>query len=316
LAALLGPGAARAQQSRSVRRVAYVWIFKEGPSAPYYEAFRERMRELGWIEGQNIVIDPRDANGNPERLDAIMRELVESKYDVITTACTPEAKSAVKFTSTIPIVMAATGDAVAAGLAASLARPGGNVTGISAMLLEQSAKRLEILKEAFPKVAIATVLWNPGRPDNRPEVKAMQAAAQSLGIRLDSTEVRSPGELGDVLDVLPTSGTQAILNTGDPLVVSQAPRIIAYANRHRLPTLFESRVFVDQGALMSYGPDFPALHRHAADYVDKILRGAKPADMPIEQPTRFQLVVNLRTAKALGFSIPQSLLVRADDVIA
>jgi len=297
-------------------RVAYVWIFNEGPSAPYYEAFRGRMRELGWIDGQNIVIDPRDANGNPERLDAIMRELVNSKYDVITTACTPEAKSAVKFTTTIPVVMAATGDPVAAGLAASLARPGGNVTGISAMLLEQSAKRLEILKEAFPKVAIATVLWNPGRPDNRPEVRSMQTAAQALGIRLDSSEVRSPTELGDVLDVLPTTGTQAILNTGDPLLVSQGPRIIAYANRHRLPSLFESRVFVDAGALMSYGPDFPTLHRHAADYVDKILRGASPANMPIEQPTRFQLVINLRTAKTLGFSIPQSLLLRADDVIA
>jgi putative ABC transport system substrate-binding protein len=211
--------------------------------------------------------------------------------------------------------MAATGDPVAAGLAKSLAKPGGNVTGVSGMMLELSAKRLALLKEAFPKVSTATVLWNPGRPDNKPEVSAMQAAARELSVRLDSQEVRTPQELADALDLLPTTGTQAILNSGDTLLSNQGPKIVAFAAQRRLPTLFESRSFVDKGALMSFGPNFPTLHRRAADYVDKILKGAKPGDLPIEQPSKFELVINMKTAKALGFAIPQSLLVRADEVI-
>jgi putative tryptophan/tyrosine transport system substrate-binding protein len=306
---------AEAQQTKPVPRIAYVWIYKEGPSAPYVEAFRDRMRELGWIDGQNIIVETHDAEGNPEKLAAIMRGLVDSKIDLIVAACTPEAKAAVKFTSTIPIVMAATGDPVAAGLAASLARPGGNVTGVSAMLLDLSAKRLALLKEAFPNVSRATVLWNPGRPDNKPEVAAMQVAALALNVRLDSQEVRTPVELADALDLLPTTGTQAILNAGDTLLTNQSAKVIAFAAKRRLPTLFESRYFVDEGGLMSFGPNFPALHHRAADYVDKILKGAKPGDLPIEQPSRFELVVNMKTAKALGFTIPQSLLLRADDVI-
>ena len=316
LGSALAPQFAYAQQPRALPRVAYVYIFREGPSAPYETAFRARMQELGWIDGKTVVVEVRDAQGDFAKLDAIMRELVESKVNVIATACTPEAKSAVKFTTAIPIVMAATGDPVAAGLAASLAHPGANVTGVSAMLLDLSAKRLALLKEAFPSVTHATVLWNPGRPDNKPEVKAMQEAAVSLGMRLDSQEVRTANEVSDALELLPTSGTQAILNTGDPLLSNQGPKIISYANKHRLPTLFENRTLVEEGALMSFGPNFPTLHRRAADYVDRILKGAKPADMPIEQPTRFELVINLKTAKALGLAIPQSVLLRADEVIA
>ena len=312
VAAMVGPQLSIAQQAKSPPRVAYVYIFKEGPSAPFETAFKDRMRELGWVDGRNVVIEVRDAGGDFGKLDAIMRGLVDSKVDVIATACTPEAKSAVKFTSTIPIVMAATGDPVAAGLAASLPRPGGNVTGMSAMLLELSGKRLAILKEAFPNLSHATVLWNPGRPDNRPEVAAMQGAARSLSVRLDSQEVRTAAEMNDALDLLATTGTQAILNAGDPLVSSQGPKIIAFADKHRLPTLFENREFVKQGALMSFGPDFPWLHRRAAEYVDRILKGAKPAGMAIEQPSRFKLAINLKTAKALGFEIPQSVLLQAD----
>ena len=315
LAGIIGVRVAEAQQPKQVPRIAYVYIFKEGPSAPWVQAFRERLRELGWIDGQNIVVEVRDADGSFEKLDAIMRELVDSKVDLIVTACTPEAKAATKVTRAIPIVVAATGDPVAAGLAASLARPGGNVTGVSSMELELSAKRLGLLKEAFPKLSRATVLWNPGRLDNKPEVSAMQAAARALGVRLDSQEVRTPVELADVLELLPTTGTQAILNAGDPLLANQSSKVIAFAAKWRLPSLFENRIFVDQGGLMSYGPNLPALHRRAADYVDKILNGAKPGDLPIEQPTRFELVINMRTAKALGFAIPQSFLVRADEVI-
>jgi len=312
-AAAVGPRFAAAQQAK-VPHVAYVWIFKEGPSAPFSDAFRARMRELGWIDGQNIVIEDRDAQGSQEKLAAIMHELVDAKIDVIVAACTPEARAAVKVTQTIPIVMAATGDPVAAGLAASFAKPGGNVTGVSAMLLDFSAKRLAILKETFPNLTTATVVWNPARPDNKPEVAAMQDAARALNVRLESQEVRTPQELADALDLMPTS-TQAILNAGDTLISNQGPKIIAFANKRRLPTLFENREYVDEGALMSFGPNFPALHRHAADYVDKILKGAKPGDLPIEQPTKFELVINLKTAKALGFTIPQSVLVRADEVI-
>jgi putative ABC transport system substrate-binding protein len=314
----VGPLNALAQvQQSKLPRVAYVWIFKEGPSAPYESAFREGMKQLGWIDGKTVVIEARDAQGSQEKLAAIMRELVDSKVDVIVTACTPEAKAAAKITNTIPIVMAATGDPVAAGLATSFAKPGGNVTGVSAMLLDLSAKRVSLLKQAFPRVTVATVLWNPGRPDNKPEVAAMQAAAKVLNVRLDSQEVRTPQEVSDALDPLPTTGTQAILNAGDPLLsgAGQIEKIIAFANARRLPTLFESKVFVDVGGLMSFGPDFNALHRRAADYVDKILKGAKPSDLPIEQPTKFELVINLKTAKALGFTIPQSLLVQADEVI-
>jgi putative ABC transport system substrate-binding protein len=272
------------------------------------------MTELGWIDGKNIVIEYRNAEGSPEKLAAIMRELVDSRVDVIVAACTPEANAAVKVTQTIPIVMAATGDPVAAGLVKSFARPGGNVTGVSAMLLDLSAKRLALLKETFPNITVATVLWNPGRPDNKPEVAAMQSAARELNVRLDSQEVRTPQEVTDALDVMPAQ-TQAILNAGDTLLSNQSAKIVAFATKRRLPTLFENREFVDQGGLMSFGPDFPSLHRRAADYVDKILKGAKPGDLPIEQPTKFQLVINLKTAKALGFTIPESVLVRADDFV-
>jgi putative ABC transport system substrate-binding protein len=316
LAGLISPGWALAQQdSKALPRVAYVYIFKEGPSAPWFDSFSQRMSELGWVDGRSIRIEVHDAEGDWNKLDTIMREAVAAKIDVIVAACTPEAHSAVKFTSTIPVVMAATGDPVAAGLAENLARPGRNVTGVSAMLLDLSAKRLEILKEAAPRVTKATVLWNPARPDNKPEVAAMQAAAKAHGMTLESREVRTATELADALDLMSGSGTQAILNAGDPLLSQYASKILAFAAKERLPSLFESRAFVDAGGLMSYGPDFASLHRHAADYVDKILKGAKPSELPIEQPTKFELVINLKTAKALGLTIPRSLLARADDVI-
>jgi putative ABC transport system substrate-binding protein len=315
LAAISGAPAVDAQQPKKIPRIVYVYIFKEGPSAPHDEAFRQRLRELGWVDGQNITIEVRDADGNPDKLAAIMREFVDSKVDIIVAACTPEAKVATKFTTTIPIVMAATGDPVAAGLVASLARPGGNVTGVSAMLLDLSAKRLAILKEVFPKLSHATVLWNPGRPDNLPEVTAMQTAAKVLGMRLDSQQVRTPVEMTDVLELLPATGTEAILNAGDTLLSNQASKVVAFAAKQRLPALYENREFVDQGGLMSFGPNFPALHRAAAEYVDKILKGAKPGDLPIQQPTKFELVINMKTAKALGLTIPQSILAGADEVI-
>lgn len=316
LSAIVGPRLAAAQSAKRVPRVAYVWIFNDGPSRPFVQAFSRRMAELGWIDGQTISIRTHNAGGDPQKLAAIMRELVDSKVDVIVGSCTPEAKAAQKATSTIPIVVAATGDPVASGLAASLARPGGNVTGVSGMWLDQSAKRVSLLKEVSPSVARAAVIWNPDRPDNKPEIEAMLRAARSFGIQLDSLQVRTAVELSDALDMLATTRPQGLLNAGDNLVGSMYPRILDAVNRAKLPTVFEDRHFADQGGLMSYGPNIEQMHARAAEYVDKILRGANPAEMPIEQPRKFELVVNLKTARALGVSIPQSLLVRADDVIS
>jgi putative ABC transport system substrate-binding protein len=312
LATGLGPAHG---QARKVPRVAYVYIFKEGPSAPFEAAFRGRMAAFGWHDNENYQLLVRDAEGSPERLNAVMKELVDSKVDVIVTACTPEAKVAAKYTSTIPIVMAATGDPVAAGLVKSFARPGGNITGVSAMLLELSAKRLALLKEAFPAVTRATIVWNPSRPDNVPEVKAMQEAGHALGIAIESQQVRTGPEVADALDMMPVAKSQALLNAGDTLMSNQAQRIVDAMAKMHMPALYENRQFVELGGLMSFGPNFAALHARAADYTDKILRGAKPGDLPIEQPSRFEFIVNLRTAKAMGWTIPQSVLSRADELI-
>lgn len=297
------------------RRVAYVWLFKEGPSGPFLEAFRERLTELGWIEGRNLTLDVRDAGGDAKQLDAIMQSLVASKVDLIVAMCTPEALSAKKYTTSIPIVMASVGDPVQAGLVPSLARPGGNITGVSMMSFDLSARRLAILKEVFPKVTQATVLWNPTRPDNAPEVQVMQDAGRRLGMKVQSREVRTREELTTELDAMASDGTQAILNAGDTLLAAERRIIIARAAQLRLPALYEERVFVEYGGLMAYGPDFRSMHRRAGDYVDKILKGAKAGDLPIELPTKFELVINRRTARALGVTIPQAILLQADQII-
>ena len=304
-----------AQPSAKLPRVAYIWLFTDGPSGPYAAAFRQRMSQLGWIDGRNYLLEARGADGNAKELDAIMQELVQSKVDVIVAMCTPEALSARKFTTTIPIVMAATGDPVKAGLVQSLARPGGNVTGVTSMSLPLSAKRVALLKEAVPKLASATILWNPARPDNAPEVKTMQEAGNQLGVAIRSTEVRTRDELAMELDTLESAKTQALLNAGDMLVTSERRAIVDRAARLRIPAVYEDRVFVEAGGLMSYGPNLRVQHQRAADYVDKILKGAKAGDLPIEQPTRFELVVNKKAAAALGLVIPSSVLLQADEVL-
>jgi putative tryptophan/tyrosine transport system substrate-binding protein len=315
LAVLAASLPAFAQQASKVPHIAYVWLASTGPSAPYAESFRGRMAELGWVEGRNIRADYIDAGGNRAKLDAIMEGLVRDKVDLIVAMCTPEALSAKKFTSTIPVVMAATGDPVAAGVVDSLAHPGGNITGVSMMSLPLSAKRVELLKQAFPKLTQTTVLWNPARPDNGPEVKTMQDAAARLGLKVQSDEIRSRDELTVQLDAIAWDGTQSLLNAGDPLLGSEARTIAEKAAKLKVPALFEDRYFVENGGLMSYGADLRKLHQHAADYVDKILRGAKPGDLPIEQPTNFELVINKRTAKAMGVTIPYNVLVQATEVI-
>ena len=313
--ALALPLGTQAQQPIKIPRIAYVYLYEKGPSAPFVDDFRKGMRDLGWIEGRNIVIEYRNANADPEKLATIMRELVDSNIDVIVGACTPEAKAAQKATSTIPIVFAATGDPVKAGIVASLGRPGGNATGLAVQLLELTAKRMALLKEVVPGMKRATVLWNPIRPDNAPEVSAMIEAAKKLDFTVISQQVRGGEELDVALDAMLKDKSQAFTETGDPMMAGEAPRIVAFANAARLPAIYDERSYVDGGGLMSYGPDLPAQHRRAAYYVDRILKGAKPSDLPVEQPTKFELVINLKTAKAMGLTIPQSMLVRADDVI-
>ena len=287
----------------------------QGPSAPYADAYRMRMSELGYVEGKSIQTEYLDAGGSGAKLDAIMERLVREKVDVIVAMCTPEALSARKFTTTIPIVVAATGDPVKAGLAQSMSHPGGNVTGVSAMSLPLSAKRVDLLKQAFPKLTQTTVLWNPARPDNTPEVKTMQEAAARLGLKFQSDEVRTRDELALKLDAIGWDGTQSLLNSGDSLLGSETRTIAERAAKLKIPALFEDRYYVEMGGLMSYGPDTRMLHRRAADYVDKILKGAKPGDLAMEQPTKFELVINKRTAKAAGMTIPTAVLLQADEVI-
>jgi len=312
---LVAPLAASAQEMKQVPRIAYVYLYRLGPSGPFASAFDERLRELGWVDGKTIHIAYKDAQGDGEKLAAIMQELVDSKIDLIVATCTPEARAAKKATSTIPVVVAATGDPVKSGLVASWARPGGNVTGVSASLLDLSAKRMEVLKEVAPRVSRATVLWNPIRGDNAIEVQVMQDAASKLGVQLQSQQVRDREEMEVALDAITKDGSQAFAVEGDPYVYTYASHLIDFADRRRLPAIYDNRFFVDAGGLISYGPNLPELHRRAADYVDKILKGAKPADLPFEQPSRFELVINLKAAKALGMAIPRSVLLRADEVI-
>jgi putative tryptophan/tyrosine transport system substrate-binding protein len=313
--ALAVPLTTTGQQPAKIPRIAYVYLYELGPSAPYLDDFRQGMRELGWIEGKNIIIEYRNAGANPEKLAAVMRELVDSKIDVIVGACTPEAKAAQKVTSTIPIVFAATADPVKAGVVASLGRPGGNATGLAVQLLELSGKRIALLKEVSPGLKRATVLWNPVRPDNAPEVAALQEAARNLGFMVESQQVRSRDEMDVAFDAILKGKGQAVTESGDPLLASETRRIVDFATSARLLTIFDDRSYVDAGGLMSYGPNLPAQHRRAAYYVDKILKGAKPADLPVEQPTKFELVINLKAAKAIGVTIPQAVLLQADEVI-
>jgi len=306
---------AAAQPATRVPRIAYVWLFNEGPSAPYQNAFRDQLSELGWVEGKTIHSEYLGADGSVPRLDAIMAGLVRDKVDIIVTMCTPETLSAKRFTTTIPIVMAAAGDPVKAGLVQSLAHPGGNVTGVSAMSLPLSAKRVDLLKQVFPKLTQTTVMWNPQRPDNGPEVKTMQDTATHLGLKFQSEEVRTRDELAIKLDAIGWDGTQSLLNSGDSLIAGEAHMIAERAAKMKIPALYDERHYVEVGGLMSYGPNMRNMHQRAAVYVDKILKGAKPGDLAIEQPTHFELVINKRAAKALGVTIPTKVLLQADEVI-
>jgi putative ABC transport system substrate-binding protein len=314
LAALAAPPAADAGQTAKVPRVGILSpIFSA--ASPQMGAFREGLRALGYIEGQNVILEFRTAEGRFERLPDLAVELIRLKVDVIVTGGPPAPKAAKQATSTIPIVFAVEGDPVAEGLVASLAQPGGAVTGLSSLAPELVGKQLELLREAAPSISRVAVLQNPDDQSHPGMLRQAEAASRALGVRLQVLQARSPAEIDAAFTAIARQRADSLLVLRDPLFLAQRTRTVALAAKSRLPAVYGLREEAEAGGLMSYGANLAALYRRAAAYVDKILKGAKPADLPVEQPMRFELVVNLKTAKALGLSFPPSILIRADQVI-
>jgi putative ABC transport system substrate-binding protein len=308
------PVAAEAQQGGNVPRIGFLFYGSPGPS-PELDAFRQGLRELGCIEGQNIAIEVRFASGRVERLPELAAELVRLKLDVIVTPGTPASVAAKQATSTIPIVFAGVADAVGAGLVANFARPGGNITGLTGISAELGGKRLELLKEVAPKASRVAVLYNPADRSNVLVLKELQESAPALRLTLQPLGVRGPGEFEGAFVAMSRKRAHALFGAAGILTTEHRKAIVDLAAKSRIPAMWGERQFVVAGGLMSYAVNFYDQVRRAATYVDKILKGAKPADLPVEQPTKFELVINLKTAKALGLTIPQSLLQRADEVI-
>ena len=304
---------AQAQQPKKIWRIGILASGTPSSMSSRIEAFRQTLRELGYTEGQNVVIDFRYAEANTKRFADLAAELVALKVDVIVTASGAGALAANAATRTIPIVFTALGDPVADGLVTSLSHPGGNITGLTNLSLDLGGKRLELLKDSFPKVSRVAYLWNPDRP--AAELKDMQTAAQVMGVQLQSLEVRSVADFDRAFEIALREQSQALITWTNPLLTTHRSRVVDFATKNRLPVIFPSREFVEAGGLMSYGPDSLASYRRAAVYVDKILNGAKPADLPVEQPTKFELVINLKTAKQIDLTIPPNVLARADRVI-
>jgi ABC-type uncharacterized transport system substrate-binding protein len=279
------------------------------------DAFIQGLRELGYIEGKSIHIEYRFAEGKAERLPELARELVLLKVDAIFTAGTPAIFALREATKTIPIVFFSTSDPIGMGVVASLAHPGGNITGISVLASDLWPKRLELLKEIFPKLSRVAMVWNKGNAGMALEAKATQDVAGPLGITLQDRGVKDPNELEVIFGVVSKDRPDAFLTLMDPVLNSYQKQIIDFLAKNRLPAIFENRTFVEAGGLISYGPNYADMFRRAATLMDKILKGTKPADIPVEQPTKFELVINLKTAKQIGVTIPPNVLVRADKVI-
>jgi ABC-type uncharacterized transport system substrate-binding protein len=310
LALMFAPLAAGAQQATSIPRIGLL-----ATDATPWEPLRIGLRDLGYVEGKSIALEERNSEGRNERLTDLAAELVRLNVNIIVTSGTPATLAAKQATTTIPIVINSVGDPVRSGVVSSLAHPGGNVTGLTVLGPGLAAKRLELLKEAVPNMSRVAFLWNPANPDQKYSFNEVQAGARALGVTLQSVEARSREELEQAFVVMKQSRASALLTTADGVHQRYIGRIVAFTSEIRLPAMYQRREGVDRGGLMSYGASLPDLGRRAASYVDKILKGAKPADLPIEQPTKFELVINLKTAKALGLTIPQSLLVRADEII-
>ena len=302
-----------AQPAAKVPRIGVLLVGSAG--GPALEAFRQGLHDLNYIEGKNIIIEYRFAKGNPDRIPDLAADLIHKKVDVIITAGTAQARVIQQATATIPIILAVSGDPVATGLVASLARPGKNITGLSMISPELSGKGLELLKEAVPKIGRVGVLWDSVVPDNTLDFKTTQLAARALGLKLQSLEVRSPEDLEGAFSIVAKQRLDALAVIGGGIINSHQKRILAFEAKNRLPAIHEILWFAEAGGLMAYGVNFADLFRRAATYVDKILKGRKPADLPVEQPKKFELVINLKTAKLIGLTIPPNLLARADKVI-
>ena len=310
---LLTPLTADAQ---TPAKIPHIGIIAEWPEdSPYYGIFRQGLRELGYMEGQNIALEWRITEGKLDRLADMATELVRLKMDIIVTAGTPATRAAMQATTTIPIIMVSVGDPLRTGLVASLARPGGNVTGSSLLGPELSPKRLQLLKETLPTASRVAFLWNPTNPSNVLHFEDIQAGARALGVTLHSVEVSSPNEFTSAFAAMMRERPDALIMTADGMHQQHVGQIIDFAAEHRLPVMSNLKENVVAGALMSYGASLLDLYRRATLYVDKILKGAKPGDLPVQQPMQFELVINLKTAKSLCLTIPPTLLFQADEVI-
>jgi putative ABC transport system substrate-binding protein len=302
---------AEAQQPTKIPRIGYQSASSSGERE---EAFRQGLRELGYVEGQNIVIEWRFAQGKTDQVPRNAAELVRLKIDVIVTGGPTDTRAAKGATSTIPIVMTNDSDPVGTGIVASLARPGGNITGITALSAELNGKRLELLKETLPRLSHVVALWGPG-PERSVTLKETEDAARSLGVKLQVQDLKEPDDLNRAFEAITKARTGALIVTGGPVASANRKRIVEFAVKSRLPAIYSRREFVEEGALMSYDASPNDLSRRAAVFVDKILKGAKPADLPVEQPIKFEFIINLKAAKQIGLTIPPNVLARADKVI-
>jgi len=305
---------AQAQQPKKVPRIGLLSAGSAPDYEPRLEAFKQGLRELGYIEGQNIIIEYRFAEENMDRLPDLASDLVRLKVDLIFTMGTRPTSFAKRATNTIPIVMYSA-DAVGTGLVDSLSRPGGNVTGLTVIATDLAGKRLELIREAVPRATRVAVLWDGGRPANIAVLKEIEAAARAFGVQIQSLEVRAANDFEGAFRAATQERAGALIAPSGNLLYSRRLQIAALAIRSRLPSIYDDGEFVDAGGLMSYGASLLDLCRRAATYVDKILKGAKPADLPVEQPTKFELIINLKTAKQIGLTIPPNVLARADKVI-
>jgi len=313
---LAAPVASYAQQPAKIPRIGFLHPGSQQASDVQLQAFRDGLRELGYVEGKNLQLEIRWGEGKLERLPMLAAELVQLKVDIIVAATSPSVEAARQATRTIPIVMPLSSDPVGEGLVTSLARPGGNITGLSVMAPELGDKRIELLKDMFPKVGHGmAVLWNPAFVGMRARFEQARIAAPAIGLTVRSMEVRDTRDLDAAFEAILREHPEALLLLVDPFLRSQRSRIVEFAAEQRIPAIYESSEFVDAGGLISYGANTLDQFRRAATYVDRILKGAKPADLPIEQPTKFELVINMKAAKALGIKVPESILLRADKVI-
>ena len=315
LVLLAAPLAAEGQPPGRLSRIGFLGNSTAPLEANLVGPFREGLRDLGYVEGRNVLIEYRWAEGKYERFPALIAELTALNVDLIVTAGTPASLAVKKATTSIPLVMVAVGDPVATGLVASLGRPGGNITGLTSIAAEIEGKRLELLREVLPRVSHVAVLWNAASPVQVIQERETRAAAQVLGMKYLSLGVRTREEIEEAFAALVRERPGALLVLADRLFLHHRARIMDFAAQHRLPGVHAYRELVEAGGLMSFGPSYAGMHRRAAYFVDRILKGAKPGDLPVERPARFELIINLKAAKVLGLTIPPSLLLRADEVI-